>query len=74
MNRLFCLVLLFLTACCPVSHPRATYRIPPDKQVEAAKLTAAIVESLKNTPHSPDAITDAAYQQTLAIYGEPVKP
>jgi hypothetical protein len=62
-----------LTGCSP-KEPEVVRRIPADKQEEAAKLVAQLVQSLQFKHSHPEIIADAAMKQALAIYGEPVTP
>ncbi len=66
-----------LAGCCPsrakaVYRAPVTYRIPPEKQEAAARLTAQLVESLKDKGYSPSSIMGSATEQVMLIYGEPV--
>lgn len=71
--------ILFIAAIlCVGCAPKVVYRIPPEKQADAAALSAKLTESLSrgggNWSSSPDTISRAVRQQVEQVYGEPVKP
>ncbi len=71
--KLILLIALALVGCS--KSPQVVYRIPPDKQEAAAKLTAELTQSLSFSAgfhYHPETITDAVRAQVLAVYGEPV--
>lgn len=75
---LFCLAFVFGWFALGCSRsPATTYRVPPEKQADAARLMIQLTESMSSNSwsgFSPDRIADTATKQVLAIYGEPVKP
>ena len=67
---LLCATLL-ATSCSP--KPQVVYRIPPDKQEEAARMLTDLVKHMSiNSSYSPGYVMNEARKQVERIYGEPV--
>lgn len=69
MKRLLLLTLL-LAGCAPKEE--ITYRIPADKQAEAAKLTLELTCSYSGQGWSPIYVSEVVSKQVLFLYGVPV--
>ncbi len=71
--RLVLLIALALAGCS--KSPQVVYRIPPDKQEAAAKMTVQLTDSMSHgllSINTPSNIADSVRAQVLAVYGEPV--
>lgn len=67
---LLLLALPLLAACCP--DTQVTYRIPPERKADAARMVEALVKANHGAFRDNSLLLDQAWQTAAKVYGEPV--